>query len=107
MAKGKGKGMRRGKGRRRGFRKAPSVPEYASLTESVALTNITGVSYQMNGPGGGQVYGLNGTQLSQFISRATAVAQAYQHYRIKRILLEFKPQVDTFLPDVGVLAQVS
>lgn len=101
MAKGKGKGMRRGKGRRRGFRKAPSVPEYASLTESVALTNITGVSYQMNGPGGGQVYGLNGTQLSQFISRATAVAQAYQHYRIKRILLEFKPQVDTFLPDVG------
>lgn len=96
----KGKGMRRGKGRR-GFRRAQSVPDYASLTESVALSNITGLAYQMNGPGGGQVYGLNGTQLSQFISRATSVAAAYQHYRIKRILLEFKPQVDTFFPDVG------
>lgn len=87
---------------RRRFRPARSVPEWASCTESVALTNITGLAYQMNGALPGQVYGLNGTQLSQFISRAVPIAKAYQHYRIKRILLEFKPQYDTFTPSAGV-----
>lgn len=92
---------RRGMRRMRRFRPARGVSEWASLTESVDLTNITGLAYQMNGPAPGQVYGLNGTQLSQFISRAVPTAQSYQHYRIKRIMLEFKPQYDTFLPDVG------
>lgn len=82
--------------RRRGFRRARGVSEWASCTESVALTNITGLAYNMN-----TMFGLNGTNLSQFISRAVPVAQAYQHYRIKRIRLEFKPQYDTFLPDIG------
>lgn len=87
--------------RRRAYRRPVTVPEWASCTESVDLTNITGLAYQMNGPGGGAVYGLNGTQLSQFIQRAVPIAKAYQHYRIKTIKLEFKPQYDTFLPDVG------
>lgn len=82
--------------RRRRFHRAQGVAEWASCTESVALSNITGLAYTMN-----QMYGLNGTQLSQFISRAVPIAQAYQHYRIKRIRLEYKPQVDTFFPDVG------
>lgn len=105
----KGYGRRRGKkvaGRRRkvyrrAYRAPRGVPEWASCTESVDLTNITGAVYSMNGPGGGAVYGLNGTQLAQFIQRAVPIAKAYQHYRIKRIQLEFKPQVDTFFPDVG------
>lgn len=87
---------RRGYGRRRGYRRPQSVPEWASVTESVALDNITGLAYTMN-----QSYGLNGTCLAQFIQRAVPVAQAYQHYRIKQVKLEFKPQVDTFFPDVG------
>jgi len=107
----KGYGRRRGKkvaGRRRKVYRRPyraprGVPEWASVTESVDLTNITGLPYLMNGNPAtpGAVYGLNGTQLSQFIQRAVPVAQAYQHYRIKRIMLEFKPQYDTFFPDVG------
>lgn len=89
---GKSKGGRR----LRRYRAPRSVPEWASCTESVDLTNITGLAYTMN-----QMYGLNGTQLSQFISRAVPVAQAYQHYRIKKIKLDFKPQSDTFLPLAG------
>lgn len=101
MARGRrgGRRVRRGKKgmrRMRRFRPARGVAEWASCTESVALSNITGLAYNMN-----QMYGLNGTQLGQFISRAVPIAQAYQHYRIKRILLEYKPQVDTFFPDVG------
>lgn len=87
---------RRAYGRRRAYRKPQSVAEWASCTEATALSNITGLAYNMN-----QMYGLNGTQLSQFISRAVPVAQAYQHYRIKRIMLEFKPQYDTFTPAAG------
>lgn len=88
---------RRGYGRRRGgYRRPQSVPEWASVTESVALDQITGLAYSMN-----QTYGLNGTSLAQFIQRAVPVAQAYQHYRIKQIKLQFKPQFDTFFPDVG------
>lgn len=93
---GKPKLGRRRRVYRRAYRAPRSVPEWASCTESVALTNITGVAYTMN-----QMYGLNGTQLGQFISRAVPIAKAYQHYRIKRVMLEFKPQVDTFFPDVG------
>lgn len=95
-AKKKSAPRRRGYGRRRGYRRPQSVSEWASCTESVALSNITGLAYNMNQP-----YALNGTCLAQFINRAVPVAQAYQHYRIKRIMLEFKPQVDTFIPEPG------
>lgn len=90
-------GMRKGMRRLRRYRAPRSVPEWATVTEVVDLTNITGLAYTMN-----QMYGLNGTQLSQFISRAVPVAQNYQHYRIKSLKLEFKPQYDTFTPSAGV-----
>lgn len=96
-----GAARRRPMRRARVYRRPVTVPEWASCTESVDLTNITGLAYQMNGPGAGAVYGLNGTQLSQFIQRAVPIAQAYQHYRIKTIKLEFKPQYDTFTPSIG------
>lgn len=82
--------------RRRGYRRPTEVPEWASCTESIALTNLTGLPYVMN-----QMFGWNGTQLQYFTERAVGIAQAYQHYRIKRIKLEFKPQYDTFTPAVG------
>jgi len=88
---------RRFGGRRRVFRPARQVPEWASCTESIALTNITGLPYNMN-----TMYGFNATQLAYFINRAVPIAQSYQHYRIKRILMEFKPQFDTFAPLAGV-----
>ena len=90
------RGGRKGMRRMRRFRPARGVPEWASVTESAALTNITGLPYNMN-----TMFGLNGTNLSQFINRAVPVAQAYQHYRIKRIRMEFKPQYDTFTPEIG------
>jgi len=82
--------------RRRGFRPARAVPEWASCTESMALTTITGVNYTMN-----QMYGFNATQLAYFVNRAVPIAQSYQHFRLKRVLLEFKPQYDTFAPIAG------
>lgn len=87
---------RRGRGKRRGYTRPQSVPEWASCTESIALTNITGLAYNMN-----TMYGFNSTQLGYFIERAVPIAQAYQHYRIKKITLEFKPQYDTFTPSAG------
>jgi len=83
-------------GRRRAFRAARSVPEWASATESRSLTTITGANYQAN-----QMYEYNGLELAQFNARITQIAQAYQHYRIRKVTLEFKPQQDTFVPLAG------
>lgn len=95
--KGARKGAKKGKSRRKGgYRPPRSVPDMASCTESIALTNITGLPYNMN-----QMFGWNGLQLQYFIERAVPIAQAYQHYRIKKVTLEFKPQYDTFTPAVG------
>lgn len=98
MAKTKAKGKKRVGGRRKrgGYRRPQSVPEWASCTESIVLTNLTGLPYNMN-----TMFGWNGTQLQYFTERAVGIAQAYQHYRIKKIKLEFKPQYDTFTPAVG------
>lgn len=81
---------------RKQYRRPRSVPEWASCTESIALTNITGLAYNMN-----TMFGFNSAQLGYFISRAVPIAKAYQHYRIKKITLEFKPQYDTFTPAAG------
>lgn len=84
--------------RRRVFRPSRGVPEWASCTESASLANITGVpAYTMN-----QIYAFNTCNLSQFINRALPISKNYQHYRIKRIQLEFKPQMDTFQNTAGV-----
>jgi len=87
---------RRFGGRRRVFRPARQVPEWASCTESMSLNRITGLTYEMNG-----MYGFNATQLAYFVNRAVPIAQSYQHFKIKRVLMEFKPQYDTFAPTPG------
>lgn len=94
---GKKVGGRRKRVYRRAYRAPRGVPEWASCTESASLQNITGVpAYTMN-----QMYALNGTNLTQYINRALPISANYQHYRIKRIMLEFKPQMDTFQNTAG------
>lgn len=77
--------------RRRMAKRSGNVAEYASM--SVKRSYTTGE--------GNQLYSLMNTQLSQF-GRAVQVAKAYQFYRIKRIAMTFKPQMDTFANNTGV-----
>lgn len=85
---GKRRGGRKMLRKRRGFRKARNVPDYAGLSVTQWINQVT----QAN-----QMYNINNISLSQF-PRAVQVAQAYQHYRIKKVMLEFKPAFDTFAP---------
>jgi len=95
MAKGKvrGRGRRGGKRRggmrrRRGFRPARNVSEYASCSVSQWIQTPTTAN---------NMYNLRNIALGQF-ARAVQVARAYQHYRIKKVTMEFKPAYDTFAP---------
>lgn len=74
--------------RRRGFRPAKNVAEWASLSVTQWIGQVTTAN---------QMYNIRNIALSQF-PRAVQVAQAYQHYRIKKVMLEFKPAYDTFAP---------
>lgn len=69
-------------------RKITNASEYASLSEVRTLSVAGGL--QTN-----NLYNLMTTSLADF-TRATQVAQAYQHYRIKYIRLIWKPSFDTF-----------
>lgn len=42
------------------------------------------------------MYVVRNIALDQF-ARASSVATSYQHYRIKKVTLRFKPQIDTFI----------
>lgn len=78
---------RRGRGRR--MRRGTGVPDIASLTESIRMTNGNV----------GTVYNNNDVQLAMF-DRASAVAQAYQFFRIKKLTWQYRPLLDTF-PSTG------
>lgn len=82
---------RRAYGRKRVYRKKSNVPEYASLSVKRSL-----VSNEQGGYFGLQtLYSLMDTTLDQY-PRAVQVAAAYQHYRIKKIAVTFKPSYDTY-----------
>lgn len=85
-AKGKAKG-KKSAGKRRA--RSSNVPERASLSCKRTL-QTGGANFQVN-----QLYSLMNTQLIDY-QRAVQVAQAYQHYRIKKIAVTFKPTFDTF-----------
>lgn len=92
MGKTKGKSKAKAKvtkPRARRQRKTRNVSEYASLSEVVTL------QYSGNNPVTNTLYSLMNTSLDQF-DRATQVAKAYQHYRIKYIQLKIKPAADTY-----------
>lgn len=76
------------KGLKRGFRPAKNVAEWASCSVTQWIGQVTTANV---------MYNLRNISLSQF-ARAVQVAKAYQHYRIKKVMLEFKPAYDTFAP---------
>lgn len=65
------------------------VPEWASLTESNDFGSLNV----------GTTYNINDVQLAQF-ARASAVAQGYQFFRIKKLTFRVQPLLDTF-PSTG------
>lgn len=77
--------------RRRGFRPVRNVPEYASCSVSQWIQTPTVAN---------TMYNLRNIALNQF-RRAVSIANGYQHYRIKKVTLEFKPSFDTFAPAAG------
>lgn len=93
MAKGKGKGKggyrRRKMAIRRRLRRRTNVPEWASLSETVDFGSLNV----------GTSYSLNNINLAQF-PRASAVAQGYQFFRIKKVRFLLTPLLDTF-PSTG------
>lgn len=85
----KGKKTAPRKGRKGGKKSSvKNVAEYAGLSETRTMSVQGG--FMTN-----QLYYLMNTSLEQF-TRASQVAQAYQHYRIKYIELRIKPTYDTF-----------
>lgn len=76
--------------KKRTYRPAKNVPDFAQLSETFDISALaTGVMYQKRD------FTLNGNP------RAQAVALAYQHYRIKKITMKFKPQIDTYISGSG------
>lgn len=74
-------------------RRGGDVPDMASLSVKRSLATPIppyGIGFATN-----TLYSLMNTQLSDY-TRAVLVAQAYQHYRIKKVTLTFKPSFDTF-----------
>lgn len=85
-------GHKRPPSHKKRFSKAKDVPELASLSVKRSL-----VASQ----GGGQfaantLYNQMDVQLLDY-QRAVQVAGAYQHYRIKKVTMTFKPSSDTFI----------
>lgn len=83
---------------KRKFRPVRSVPDIAKLTENYNLTYPTPSGWAAN-----TMYVKRDFNLAS-IPRGAAVATAYQHYRIKKITVIFRPQVDTFTGGVGYTA---
>lgn len=86
---------RRLAGRRRVVRKPrkSNAPEWASLSVKRTYANPASQDglFAAN-----TLYNLMNTSLNQF-PRAVQVAQAYQHYRISKVAVTFKPSYDTYV----------
>lgn len=96
------KGLRKAKkaGLHRKFRKAKDVPDLASLSVKRSLQTPQGnPGFATN-----TLYNLMNTQLIDY-QRAVQVAAAYQHYRIKKIAVTFKPTFDTFTAAAGAVSK--
>lgn len=76
-------------------KRSGNVPEWASLSCKRTINPTAGGSYTVN-----TLYSNMTTCLNQF-TRAVAVANAYQHYRIKNIKMTWLPQFDTFGGSAG------
>lgn len=85
------KGVKAAKPAKRRYNKSRGVPDYAALSETFEITVGGNNQLQTNVMYQKRDFTLSGNP------RAQAVATAYQHYRIKSILMKFKPQIDTFI----------
>lgn len=86
--------------RRRRFHKAKDVTDFASLSTKRSLATPAG------NPGfaTGTLYSLMDTSLIQY-PRAEQVASQYQHFRIKKITVTWKPTFDTFTAAAGAVSK--
>lgn len=78
--------LRRNRRRMNRARRSGNVPEWASLSETKQFSPDLAV---------GTSYNINDVQLSAF-PRASAVAQGYQFFRIKKLKFIISPLLDTF-----------
>lgn len=81
----------RKRGYRKRFRPVRSVPDMAKLSENYNLTYPDPSGWATN-----TMYVKRDFNMAD-VPRGAAVATAYQHYRIKKITLIIRPQVDTFV----------
>jgi len=93
------KTQRKGKRTNRKARKAGNVPDWASLSCKRTIVPQGAAAYNTN-----TLYSLMNTQLIDY-PRAVQVAAGYQHYRIKKIKLTFKPTSDNFLAAAGAVSK--
>jgi len=97
-----GKKQRRGRqGKRRGGRKSTNVADHATLSESQSMYS----GNQFPGTPGdcflfNSLYMRRSVKLADF-ARASAVAKAYQYYRIKNIRITLRPTYDTTAPQTS------
>lgn len=70
-------------------KRSGNVPDYAGLSVKRSISD-NGNNFNTN-----RLYSLMDVQLIDY-PRAVQVAQAYQHYRIKRVTLTIKPTYDTY-----------
>lgn len=90
----KSKKARKGKNR-----KNSNLADYAQLSCKRTITPAVGAAYNTN-----TLYSLMNTQLIDY-PRAVQVAAAFQHYRIKKIKITFKPTSDNFLAAAGAVSK--
>lgn len=88
---------------RRRFRKARDVPDMASLSCKRSLENDA-TSPPTPGFNSNTLYSLMNTQLIDY-DRAAIVASQYQHYRIKKITVTWKPTFDNYLAAGGAVTK--
>lgn len=92
------KGGKGGKGRR-GGKRASNLADYAQISCKRSIAPSGATAYNTN-----TLYSLMNTQLVDF-PRAVQVAAAFQHYKIKKVRLTFKPTSDNFLAAAGAVSK--
>lgn len=86
---------RRSKRKTYAKKRSGNVAEWASCSCKETISPGAGLSYTVN-----TLYSNMSTALINY-NRASTLAQAYQHYRIKNIKMTFLPQFDTFASSGG------
>lgn len=85
--------------KKRTFRKARDVGDFASCSVKRTIAPTGATAYNTN-----TLYNLMNTQLVDY-DRAANIAVAYQHFRIKKISVTFKPTFDNFLASGGSVSK--